>query len=200
MKSIGSAEKCCKFTGLVNFCEAMLVGKATLRGHYFAHFPKANKDSSNIYLFPFVCRSMNRQYLATAGIAAGILLALHSGPAQAGGRPVTAEPAVQNTDQRADNAAWVREVGTASYYGKAHHGRRTASGKRFDQNALTAAHPWLPFGTRVRVTHKASGRSVVVEITDRLYSRRRIVDLSVGAARELGMIREGVAQVTLDPG
>jgi rare lipoprotein A len=143
---------------------------------------------------------MNRQYSAVAWIAAGTLLALHSGPAQAGSKPVAQERPAQQAEQRAEKAVWSREAGVASYYGQAHHGRRTASGVRFDQNAMTAAHPWLPFGTRVRVTHRASGRSVVVVITDRLYSHRRIVDLSVGAARELGMIREGVAQVVLEPG
>ena len=64
---------------------------------------------------------------------------------------------------------------------------------------MTAAHPWLPFGTRIRVTLLETGRSVIVTITDRLPSHRRIVDLSVAAARELGIIRQGVAMVTLAP-
>lgn len=93
----------------------------------------------------------------------------------------------------------VLDVGTASYYGKAHHGRRTASGDRFDMNGLTAAHPWLPFGTRVRVTVAGTDRSVVVTITDRLYSHTRIVDLSQGAARLLGIIQQGLARVSLTP-
>src|SRR5262245_45135938 len=59
------------------------------------------------------------------------------------------------------------QEGIASWYGRSFHGRRTASGERFDQNALTAAHRSLPFGTRVRVTHLESGRSVIVTITDR---------------------------------
>ena len=94
---------------------------------------------------------------------------------------------------------WVAESGTASYYGKAHHGKRTAAGGRFDQKALTAAHPWLPFGTRVRVTLDGTDRSVIVTITDRLYSHTRIVDLSLAAARQLGMIRQGIALVSLSP-
>jgi rare lipoprotein A len=93
----------------------------------------------------------------------------------------------------------VLDTGTASYYGRAHHGRRTASGERFDMNGLTAAHPWLPFGTRVRVTVAGTGRSVVVTITDRLYSHTRIVDLSQGAARLLGIIQQGLARVSLTP-
>jgi rare lipoprotein A len=95
---------------------------------------------------------------------------------------------------------WVSETGTASYYGHAHQGRRTADGSRFDPNELTAAHPWLPFGTRVSVTLQATGRSVVVTVTDRLYSARRVIDLSMAAARLLGMVRQGVGTVSLSPG
>ncbi len=97
----------------------------------------------------------------------------------------------------AEAAPPVIESGTASYYGKAHNGRRTASGERFDMEAMTAAHPWLPFGTKVRVTLQGSDRSIIVTITDRLPSRRRIIDLSQGAARALGILRQGVAEVTL---
>jgi rare lipoprotein A len=95
--------------------------------------------------------------------------------------------------------AWVGEHGVASYYGPKYDGRRAADGSRFDQKALTAAHPWLPFGTKVRVTLAATGKSVVVTITDRLYSGRRVVDLSVAAAAQLGIIRRGVAEVALSP-
>jgi peptidoglycan lytic transglycosylase len=96
-------------------------------------------------------------------------------------------------------AVWLGESGVASYYGAALQGRRTASGTRFDQNNLTAAHPWLPFGTRLRVTVGGSERSVVVVVTDRLYSQRRIVDLSAAAARKLGMVQRGLATVSLTP-
>jgi rare lipoprotein A len=73
----------------------------------------------------------------------------------------------------------------------------TPHGSRFDQRLLTAAHAWLPFGTKIRVM--LAGRSVIVTVTDRLYSSRRVVDLSLAAARELGMIRRGVAEVSLTP-
>ena len=70
-----------------------------------------------------------------------------------------------------------RADGKASYYGKAHHGNRTASGERFNQNALTAAHRTLPFGTMVRVTNLNNDRSVVVRINDRgPFARGRIID------------------------
>ncbi len=98
-----------------------------------------------------------------------------------------------------DTAAWVIESGTASYYGKGFHGHTSASGLRYDQMSLTAAHRWLPFGTKVRVTLAGTTRSVVVTITDRVDCGQRIVDLSVAAARQLGMINRGLATVTLAP-
>jgi rare lipoprotein A len=92
----------------------------------------------------------------------------------------------------------VAAEGMASYYGKGFHGRRTASGQRFNQHALTAAHRSLRFGTRVRVTNLRNRKSVVVTINDRgPYAKGRIVDLSRAAARDLGMIKSGVARVRL---
>ncbi|MGB5831645.1 MAG: septal ring lytic transglycosylase RlpA family protein [Thiohalocapsa sp.] len=92
----------------------------------------------------------------------------------------------------------VAAEGMASYYGKGFHGRRTASGQRFNQNAMTAAHRSLRFGTRVRVTNLRNRKSVVVTINDRgPFAKGRIVDLSRGAAHRLGMIKSGVARVRL---
>jgi rare lipoprotein A len=89
--------------------------------------------------------------------------------------------------------------GQASWYGSRHHGRRTASGERFDQHALTAAHRSLPFGSKVRVTNLSNQRSVVVRINDRgPYARGRIIDLSRAAAERLGMLSRGVAPVRLE--
>jgi rare lipoprotein A len=89
--------------------------------------------------------------------------------------------------------------GKASYYASRHHGRRTASGERLNNNAFTAAHRELPFGTRVKVTNLSNDRSVVVRITDRgPHTRGRLIDLSQAAARELGMLRAGVAQVRVE--
>ena len=65
---------------------------------------------------------------------------------------------------------------------------------------LTAAHRWLPFGTKVRVTLAATGKAVIVTITDRLYSKRRVIDLSTAAAATLGILHAGIAQVSLSPG
>lgn len=92
-----------------------------------------------------------------------------------------------------------RAEGTASYYGKAHHGKKTASGERFNQNALTAAHRTLAFGTRVKVTNLDNGRSVVVRINDRgPFGRGRIIDVSKAAAEQLNMLRSGTARVRLE--
>jgi rare lipoprotein A len=89
-------------------------------------------------------------------------------------------------------------VGTASWYGPGFHGRRTSSGERFDQDALTAAHRRWAFGTRVRVTLLSTGRSVVVTINDRIPRKDRVIDVSRGAARALGLIRPGLGRVRLD--
>ncbi len=96
-----------------------------------------------------------------------------------------------------DGKGW-KESGEASWYGAWHQGRPTSSGEPFDQNAMTAAHPSLPLGSRVRVTLQDTGRSVVVTINDRLPPRRwRVIDLSRGAAARLGMVDQGVGDVVL---
>jgi rare lipoprotein A len=93
-----------------------------------------------------------------------------------------------------------QQVGQASWYGGKFHGRRTASGARFDQNKLTAASRTLPLGSRARVTNLHNGRSVVVQITDRgPYARRRVIDLSRAAAQQLGMVKRGTARVRVEP-
>ena len=90
--------------------------------------------------------------------------------------------------------------GLASWYGPRFHGRRTASGERFDQHALTAAHRTLPFGTVVRVHSRVNGRTVDVRINDRgPFLHRRVIDLSRAAAEALGLIesRTGTKPVVL---
>ncbi len=85
------------------------------------------------------------------------------------------------------------DKGTASWYGKQFHGRRTANGERFDMYALTAAHRTLPFGSIVQVIDLENGGSVRVRINDRgPFKRGRIIDLSYAAARELRMVKRGV--------
>ncbi len=88
--------------------------------------------------------------------------------------------------------------GMASWYGPKFNGRRTASGERYDMHALTAAHPTLPFGTLVQVTNRRNGRQVVVRINDRgPFGRRRIIDLSYAAARQLDIVGTGTGEVEL---
>lgn len=90
--------------------------------------------------------------------------------------------------------------GQATWYGGGHHGGPTASGERFDKNALTAAHRTLPMGTRVRVTNKHNGRSVEVRINDRgpYGNKGRIIDVSEAAAKRLDMIDAGVVPVRVE--
>jgi rare lipoprotein A len=92
------------------------------------------------------------------------------------------------------------QTGMATWYGGGHHGGPTASGERFNKNAMTAAHRTLPMGTRVRVTNERNGRSVIVRINDRgpFGNKRRIIDVSEGAARKLGMIEAGVVPVRVE--
>ena len=92
-----------------------------------------------------------------------------------------------------------RQVGIASWYGDRHQGRMTASGEIFDQNRLTAAHRTLPLDSKARVTNLENGRSVEVTVNDRgPYVRGRVIDLSARAARELGIIRRGLALVRIE--
>jgi rare lipoprotein A len=89
--------------------------------------------------------------------------------------------------------------GLASWYGPGFHGRRSASGEVFNQNAMTAAHRTLPFGTQVRVTNLSNGAQVTVRINDRgPFSGGRVIDLSAGAASAIGLTNAGVGQVQLE--
>ena len=92
-----------------------------------------------------------------------------------------------------------QESGKATYYGSHYKSsRKTASGKAYDKNKLTAAHKTLPFGTIVRVTNKKNGKTVDVEITDRgPFGPGRIIDLSLAAAKELDMMKAGVVPVII---
>lgn len=90
-------------------------------------------------------------------------------------------------------------LGVASYYAASLHGRRTASGERYDHGALTAAHRSLPFGTLLRVTHERTGRSVLVRVNDRgPFTRGRVLDLSGAAADRLRMRGRGTLRVSYE--
>jgi rare lipoprotein A len=114
-------------------------------------------------------------------LTAGVLIAVLIG---CGARPVIVR-------QRRYEA-----VGLASYYGSKFHGRRTASGERYDMYDLTAAHPVLKFGSRVEVTNLKNGRKVRVRINDRgPFRKGRIIDLSYAAAKKIGMLTRGLVKV-----
>lgn len=124
-------------------------------------------------------------------------------PAPAGATPVP-DPTVVEVPPANDplaapsGAAQLIDKGLASWYGKRFHGRRTASGERYDMHAFTAAHKTLPFGTMVRVRSQHTGKEVVVRINDRgPYRHRRIIDLSMAAITALGVRHHGVTTVEL---
>lgn len=127
-----------------------------------------------------------------------------------GFRPLPAAPlpgagavdlaAIDHDQPPADDGLSGRTIGegTASFYGQQFNGRRTASGERFDMSELTAAHRTLPFGSKVRVTNAANGRSVVVRINDRgPFHGGRLIDVSRAAAEQLGLIAPGSGRVRL---
>jgi rare lipoprotein A len=96
----------------------------------------------------------------------------------------------------ATDALALNQQGIASYYGAKFQGRKTASGERFNNSAMTAAHRSAPFGSQIRVTNLSNGRSVVVRVNDRgPWVRGRIVDVSGVAARQLGMTGRGLTRV-----
>lgn len=91
------------------------------------------------------------------------------------------------------------ETGTALWYGAEFHGRRTASGETFDMNGISAAHRTLPFGTIIRVTNLDNSRSIRVKITDRgPFVRTQVLELSLGAAKELGFVPQGTTRVAIE--
>ena len=129
---------------------------------------------------------MRRSLIGLGPLAAGLLLAACAGPRYA----ATPWPP----------AAGDAEVGLASWYGRDFHGRRTSSGEIYDMYQMTAAHRTLPLGTWVEVIHVETGRSIQVRVNDRgPFIAGRVIDLSYGAARVLGMVGQGVAPVRVRP-
>jgi len=113
----------------------------------------------------------------------------------------TTQEAAQPANQQAAGAGSKKHFnifhGLASWYGGVFNGRKTASGEKFDKNALTACHPTLPFGSLVKVINRSNKRSVVVRINDRgdLGDGDRVIDLSFAAAKKLSMVESGLARV-----
>jgi rare lipoprotein A len=104
-----------------------------------------------------------------------------------------------NADTKKADYPFFVTRGTASYYADDFHGRKTANGETFNMNELTAAHRFLPFGTSVKVTNMRNGKDVIVRINDRgPYIKGRIIDLSAGAAKKLGIMQSGIVKVKLE--
>jgi rare lipoprotein A len=157
---------------------------------------------------------MNLSRLRRRGTHLAVMLAItglmSSGPVQAdelaaGDRLAALTETVTALDESIEIAPKAEAVlemigqGEASYYGNELAGHRTSSGERFNPNGLTAAHRTLPLGTKLRVTNVANGRSVIVRVNDRgPFVRSRLIDVSLGAAREIQMVRSGKAQVRLE--
>ncbi len=91
------------------------------------------------------------------------------------------------------------EEGVASYYAEEFHGRTTSNGEQYDMNAMTAAHRTLPFGTKVKVTNRENGKSVIVRINDRgPFKDDRLIDLSYAAAKKIELVGSGTAAVKIE--
>jgi rare lipoprotein A (peptidoglycan hydrolase) len=117
-------------------------------------------------------------------------------PVETPAQPAPAQPTAKKSPAV---PAKLPQTGLASWYGAEHQGKQTASGTIFDQAGLTAAHPSLPLGSKIKVTNLANGKSVEVEITDRgPFADNRIIDLSQAAAKALDMIDSGTATVRLE--
>jgi rare lipoprotein A len=142
--------------------------------------------------------------LLTAALATSVALAQTAAPAPAAAPAPTAAPAIPAAAPKAEAKPAASAsgddamTGKVAYYGAKFNGRKTASGERFNANAMTMAHKTLPFGTMVRVTNVKTKKSVVVRVNDRGPSTPdRMGDLSRAAAVKVGAIKAGFAEVTL---
>lgn len=103
------------------------------------------------------------------------------------------------TYQPMKSVGYFAQTGSASWYGPGFHGKKTSNGEIYNMNALTAAHKTLPLGTQVRVTNTSNGKSVVVRVNDRgPFHGDRVIDLSKGAAAQLGFVNNGKANVKIE--
>jgi len=158
---------------------------------------------SAVALVALVVLFSARTVQADAGLSRPAFTPPASSPA-ASATPASLADQEPQIPQNAPTAAaqdWKSKIhGVASWYGGVFNGRKTASGEIYNMYAMTACHPTLPFGSIVRVVNRSNHRSVVVRITDRgdLVEEGRVIDLSYGAARKLGMTWAGLAHVDLE--
>lgn len=106
---------------------------------------------------------------------------------------------VRFSKENSDSTHYYYEEGEASYYAEEFSGRKTASGEIYNMNDLTAAHPSLQFGTKLKVRNLSNNKSVIVRVNDRMPEfKGRVIDLSYRAAQELGMIKKGIQRVSIE--
>ena len=167
----------------------------------------ARRHNRQISFRHLAIRHVDGRHVMHAGNSYGVAETDGWNPAEAGisappaGSPIGASVRLTSFEAPMSAGGTLAESqsGVASYYGGRHNGRRTSSGQVFNEHEMTAAHATLPFGTKVLVKLAGTDRSVVVTITDRLCARHRIIDLSKGAAEQLGIVHEGLAMVMLTP-
>ena len=141
-------------------------------------------------------KTQNSKFKIATAVALGFLL-LSVGCAHHGAAPPPTQPAAPAPTPTPVDEGWT-EKGIASWYGEPYHGRQTASGEIYDMHQMTAAHKTLAFGTKVKVNRRDTGADVVVRINDRgPFIEGRIIDLSLAAARKIGLDVDGVAPVKI---
>ena len=147
-----------------------------------------------------------KQFFSISFFAVLIIIGLAAGPFRTFNPLYNSAEAAWRTDSpqkelplATRSSSFAVTEGTASFYSGQFHGRRTANGETFNMAKLTAAHPSLPFGTWVKVTNLRNGKDVIVRINDRgPFVKGRIIDLSVSAAKAIGIIKSGTVQVKLE--
>ena len=134
-----------------------------------------------------------------SSVAATLVFATALGAAPGNSTPESLKGAPGQTQDKKPKPSGKAQVGKASWYGRMFHGRKTASGEKFNMNAMTAAHRTLPLASWVRVTNESNHKTVVVKINDRgPYVRGRVIDLSYAAAAVLGMRGAGTQKVKIE--
>lgn len=148
---------------------------------------------------PTATQTGSASHTPAAAQAAGAPLAFGGVSAPVGSGKDKSLSSAKPIDESTPDVSDFKQVGRASWYGRHFAGRKTASGERYDMNAMTAAHKTLPLAAYVRVTNTSNNKSVVVKINDRgPYVRGRIIDLSYAAAKVLGLAHAGTARVQIE--
>ena len=182
---------------------SMLVGGATLP----AHAESVNNANNNTANIDQVITELTRQHDNSSSLVKNARqptsLALNSTLiSQSKTQAKTKDASVlgQLTAVASNTVTKFKQTGVASWYGRQFHGSKTATGETFDMNAMTAAHPTLPLNCYIRVTNKDNGKSVVVRVNDRgsFSSGNRVLDLSYGAAKVIGITQKGTGNVTIE--